>query len=114
MTGELISTKQMKIRNDRYEREGLGSFMVDCGQYGAVDATAEDGRLGRLLNHSRSNNNCTLKFKLLIDINKYKSIDPKPVLYFVANREIKIGEELVWDYNDQKRENLKEHPWLKL
>ena len=100
-------------RNERYERDGDGSFVVELGQYGAIDATTEDGRLGRLLNHSKTRANCTLKFKLLIDIMKYNTVDPKPVLYFVANRKIKAGEELVWDYNDQNRDNLKENPWLK-
>ena len=40
---------------------------------------------------------------MLIDIVRYKTAEPKQVLYFVANREIKTGEELIWHYNDQSR-----------
>ncbi|XP_022106615.1 N-lysine methyltransferase KMT5A-like [Acanthaster planci] len=69
-----------------------------------VDATAESGRIGRLLNHSKSGN-CTTK---LI------SIDDRPYLILVAARPITAGEELVYDYGDRNKESLRSHPWLAL
>lgn len=35
-----------------------------------------------------------------------------PRLYFIAKRDIGIGEELCWDYGDRRRDSLKKFPWL--
>ena len=69
----------------------------------SIDATAEDGTLGRLLNHSRSGN-CKTKVHV---------IKEKPHLIFVTTREVKTGEELTYDYGDRSKDSLQSHPWLK-
>jgi len=69
----------------------------------SVDATAETGRLGRLLNHSRLNPNC--KTRVI-------EVDGSPRLIIEAARTIEVGEELLYDYGDRDKETLDAHPWL--
>ena len=35
-----------------------------------------------------------------------------PNLYFEAIRDISNGEEILYDYNDNRKSSTKEHPWL--
>lgn len=68
----------------------------------SIDATAETGKLGRLVNHSRNGN-------LSTKIVEYKS---KPHLVLLAKDNINKGEELTYDYGDRRKEALIQHPWL--
>lgn len=68
----------------------------------SIDATAETGKLGRLVNHSRNGN-------LMTKIVSYKN---KPHLVLLAKDDIKEGEELTYDYGDRRKEALIHHPWL--
>jgi len=68
----------------------------------SVDATGESGRLGRLLNHS-VNGNCATKVI---------SIKDDPYLILVASKQIKPGEELLYDYGERNKEAIESHPWL--
>ena len=70
----------------------------------SVDATAESGKLGRLLNHSRSGNCKT----------QVVGIGDRPYLILVAARDIVPDEELLYDYGDRNKETLEAHPWLAL
>lgn len=69
-----------------------------------VDATKETTRLGRLLNHSKTNRNVCTKVFPIKDI---------PKLILVASRDIKTGEELVYDYGERSKVAIESHPWLK-
>ena len=71
----------------------------------SIDATKEDGNLGRLINHSRKEANI---------VPKITDVDGEPHLYFIAVRDIGSGEELVYDYGDRRKTTLKHHPWLSL
>lgn len=73
-----------------------------CNYFCSIDATAETGRLGRLVNHSRNGNL----------IPRSITIDNKPRLVLLAKDDIKIGEELLYDYGDRSKESLEHHPWL--
>lgn len=81
---------------------GISKFIIIF--FFSIDATAETGRLGRLVNHSR-NGNLTTK---TIIVNK------KPHLVLIAKQNIIKGEELTYDYGDRSREALIYHPWLAL
>ena len=70
----------------------------------SIDATAESGKLGRLLNHSRHGNCCT----------KVVNINNHPHLILVAAKDIESGVELLYDYGDRSKEALEAHPWLAL
>lgn len=69
----------------------------------SVDATADNGRMGRLVNHSRTNPNV---------VTKVEEVEGKPRLYLMADRDIEPGEELQYDYGDRSPEVLQAHPWL--
>ena len=69
----------------------------------SVDATNEDGTFGRLINHSKENPNT---------IPKVIDVQGTPGLYFEAMRDISTGEEILYDYNDRRRNAVDQYPWL--
>lgn len=68
----------------------------------SVDATAESGRLGRLLNHSKKGNLMT----------KTIEVSGIPRLILLAKEDIVEGSELTYDYGDRSKQSLQYHPWL--
>jgi histone-lysine N-methyltransferase SETD8 len=107
--GELISQKEAKMREEIYSHtENIGCYMLFFNfknRMYCVDATyTSKQRYGRFINHSRLNANCFLK---IISVNK------KPVPCVFALRHIEIGEELLYDYGDRRRNSLSTFPWLK-
>jgi len=68
-----------------------------------VDATKDNGRFGRLLNHSKTAANV---------VTKLHEIDGQPYLCLMAARDVQPGEELVYDYGERSSEALLSHPWL--
>lgn len=105
--GDLIDLSSAKDREKQYSC----NTMVGCYMYYfeyqskrfCVDATAETGRLGRLVNHSRRRPNC--KTKVL-------GINGLPRLILIASRNIAIGEEILYDYGDRSKASLEAYPWL--
>ncbi len=69
----------------------------------SVDATKDNGRLGRLLNHSKSSSNV---------VTRLVEVDSRPYLCLMAARDIAAGEELQYDYGERSREAIDSHPWL--
>jgi histone-lysine N-methyltransferase SETD8 len=105
--GEMISYQDAKKREEKYAADpSIGCYMFffeyKSKSY-CIDATSESGRLGRLLNHSKTEFNCMTK---LFEINS------KPHLILVAARDIKPGEEMTYDYGDRNKDSLESHPWL--
>ena len=101
--GKLLNYQELKsveaaLDEDDTETRGFIIRFVD-GVYRAIDGTAEDGSLGRLMNHSRKNPNAKLKKLNLINSAKFNCGEAKPHLFFTALRDIARGEEIVWDYN---------------
>ncbi len=66
-----------------------------------IDAGVEDGSLGRLINHSKRNQNILPR--------KHVS---RPVIEFVALRDILPGEELLYDYGEDDPQILAKFSWL--
>ncbi|XP_049793297.1 histone-lysine N-methyltransferase PR-Set7 [Schistocerca nitens] len=104
--GELISMTEAKVREALYAQDqNTGCYMYyfkhKNTQY-CVDATAETGRLGRLVNHSRNGNLVT----------KTVTVENKPRLVLVAKEDIPAGEEVMYDYGDRSKESIRHHPWL--
>ena len=105
--GKLISHKTAVKRDEEYEKDGTrGSFMffftINNVPF-CIDATEDDGRLGRMINHSK----------------RYFNSRPKTVvvrgstrLILMATRNIKAGEEIFFDYGDRSKETIEYHPWL--
>ncbi|PIK45655.1 putative N-lysine methyltransferase SETD8-B isoform X2 [Apostichopus japonicus] len=104
--GDLIDVTKAKELEAKYGMDpSIGCYMYYFefkNKRYCVDATKESGRLGRLLNHSKTGNCCT----------KLVPIQSKPHLILVAKRDIKNGEELLYDYGDRSKEVLESHPWL--
>ncbi|KAJ8957938.1 hypothetical protein NQ318_001936 [Aromia moschata] len=105
-SGDLIDTIEAKRREEQYAQDqNAGCYMYYFkynGQQYCIDATAETSRLGRLVNHSRNGNLLTRTIIL----------DGKPRLVLIAKEDIKMGEEILYDYGDRSKESLKHHPWL--
>ncbi|XP_014673200.1 PREDICTED: N-lysine methyltransferase SETD8-B-like isoform X2 [Priapulus caudatus] len=107
--GDLISVDVAKLREEQYAAtpDTYGCYMYyftfNSKQY-CVDATAESGRLGRLINHSRKGN---VKSRQV-------AVGAQPHLILVASRDVEAGEELLYDYGDRSKTSLNAHPWLAL
>ena len=69
----------------------------------SVDATEDNGRMGRLLNHSKKNSNV---------VTKVMEVDSTPYLCLVASRDVEPGEELLYDYGERRDDVIKAMPWL--
>ncbi|XP_035691565.1 N-lysine methyltransferase KMT5A-like [Branchiostoma floridae] len=105
--GDLIDTKMAKDREAKYaEDPSTGCYMYYFkyrNKTYCVDATAESGRLGRLINHSAKHKNL---------MTRSISAGGLPRLILVAARDIQPGEELQYDYGDRSKASLESHPWL--
>ena len=69
----------------------------------SIDATEDDHRYGRMVNHSKKVPNVSPKVF---------TIDGVPRLCLMALRNIGIGEELLYDYGERRKEVLDSNPWL--
>ena len=69
----------------------------------SVDATKDNGRAGRLLNHSRTVSNV---------VTRLLEVDDRPCLCLMAARHIRPGEELLYDYGERSSDAVLSHPWL--
>ena len=74
---------------------------ISC--FNSVDATKDNGRVGRLLNHSKASSNITTKVFELDEI---------PRLCMFACKDVEAEEELVYDYGDRRGDIIKLNPWL--
>ncbi|XP_068937907.1 N-lysine methyltransferase KMT5A isoform X3 [Petaurus breviceps papuanus] len=105
--GDLIEITDAKKREALYAQDPSTGCYMYYFQYLSktycVDATRETDRLGRLINHSKCGNCQT----------KLHDIDGVPHLILIASRDIKAGEELLYDYGDRSKASLEAHPWLK-
>ncbi|XP_077996348.1 N-lysine methyltransferase KMT5A-like [Glandiceps talaboti] len=105
--GDLIDLQTAKEREQKYAGDpSIGCyiyyFSFNDKSY-CIDATAESGRLGRLINHSKTEANC---------MTRKIGINDTPYLILVAKRDIQINEELLYDYGDRSKTSLAAHPWL--
>ncbi|NP_001093559.1 lysine methyltransferase 5Ab [Danio rerio] len=105
--GDLIEIADAKARESEYAQDpSTGCYMYYFRYHDrtyCVDATKETERLGRLINHSKNGNLQT----------KLHEIDGTPHLIFLASRDIRADEELLYDYGDRSKEAIAAHPWLK-
>lgn len=104
--GDLITVAEAKQREQIYaEDDNTGCYMYYFKHQNVqhcIDATAETGKLGRLVNHSRNGNLMT----------KTVSLNKRPHLVLIAKDDIPEGVEVTYDYGDRSKESLQHHPWL--
>ena len=105
--GERISMEEGKKRQAEMEERGDNRCYIFEVEHRrkrfCIDATNDDGRMGRLINHSRLHPN--LRRSTL-------DIDNDVHLVLFALRDIPHGEELLYDYNDRSKQARKDNPWL--
>ncbi|XP_073716735.1 lysine methyltransferase 5Ab [Misgurnus anguillicaudatus] len=105
--GDLLEIADAKEKESQYAQDpDTGCYMFyfrHIDKTYCVDATKETSRLGRLINHSKNGN---LQPKL-------HEINGVPHLILLASRDIKVDEELLYDYGDRSKEATAAHPWLK-
>ncbi|TRY93997.1 hypothetical protein DNTS_032818 [Danionella cerebrum] len=105
--GDLLQMEDARRREAAYAQDPNTGCYMYYFQYQSrtycVDATRESGRLGRLINHSKSGNCQT----------RVHEISGLPHLILTASRDIQEGEELLYDYGDRSRASIQAHPWLK-
>ena len=105
--GDLLTREEAKIREHLYRKdESMGSYMYYFdwrNQKMCVDATNDNGRLGRIINHSKTSPN------LKSEVFTHKD---KPHIVFFAKSNIEQGQELLFDYGDRNKDSLKNFPWL--
>lgn len=106
--GELLTHEQAMEREDVYNKRGLKVgymfYFQSKGKRCCIDATEDNSRMGRLINHSRLDAN--LKPRLIV-------VDDVPRLFFTATRDITANTELQYPYGENRAEILKENEWLK-
>ncbi|KAL1502706.1 hypothetical protein ABEB36_007813 [Hypothenemus hampei] len=107
-SGDFISFSEANERERQYALDETAGCYMYYFKYNdqtfCIDATQETGKLGRLVNHSRTNSNLYTKTIL---------VDGLPRLVLLAKETIKKGQELLYDYGDRSKESIKNHPWLK-
>jgi len=105
--GELITFTQALKRENEYvlarDEKGYMFYFRFQEHKWCIDATAEDGTFGRLINHSRRTLNL---------IPQIVPVNGVPHMVLKANRDIESGEELAYDYGDRRTLVLKTYPWL--
>ena len=87
-------------REKRYEQRRRGSYILFFRHNSkklAIDATEDDGSYGRLINHSSRAPNVGMKIFV---------VEQRPTIVFVALREIKVGQEIQYDYGEKRKDIL--------
>lgn len=106
--GDLIDKEEALKREQEYSEDvNVGSYMYlfdHGGKTWCIDATKETPHLGRLINHSRRGNLVT----------KTYTVNNGLHLIFLAKQFIKAGVEMDFDYNDRRKESIRQNPWLRL
>ena len=78
--------------------------VIPTSAHCSIDATTDNGYLGRMINHSKKSPNLAPR---LIDI------EGKPHICFFSTTAIHAGTELLYDYGDHSKSAKDAHPWLK-
>ncbi|KAJ8037512.1 N-lysine methyltransferase KMT5A [Holothuria leucospilota] len=98
--GDEITADEATRREGLYEEKGLGSFLFYFGRNKCIDATVDNGRLGRFVNDAvGSKENCVMK---------PLKIGGTTRLCLFAKWDIDAGEELRYDYG------IDDLPWRKV
>ncbi|KAE8739050.1 hypothetical protein FOCC_FOCC015455, partial [Frankliniella occidentalis] len=102
--GELINGQEADRRNAKHGKLYGPAYMYyfRYQEKRILDATRDDGSLGRLINHAIPGNADP----------KLKVINGTPKIMFFAKCEISIGTQIMYDYGERRKEMLQNYPWL--
>ena len=96
----LLLKKNFYDSNEIFFKRTLSIYLINY----SIDGTAESGKLGRLVNHSRKGNL----------ISRIVEVGSNPHLVLLAKVDIEPTTEILYDYGDRDKETLRNHPWLAL
>jgi histone-lysine N-methyltransferase SETD8 len=96
--GERITKTEAEHREDSYEKRGDQDCYLFFFTGGVIDATDSE-HISRFVNHSRVSANLQPRLK-------------NGAIVFIAKRDIEVGEELLFDYGDRRRDIVNAFPWL--
>ena len=85
---------------------GAGSYILEFKfqeKLWGINATTEDYSIGQLINHSKNMQNIKSVLKVT---------EGKPLIRFIALRNIDKDEELLYDYSDNSKIAKTNFPWL--
>ena len=105
--GKLCSYGVMKKKKKEYEKLGAGSYILKFKfkeKWWAIDATMEDGSIGRLINHSK-------KFQNVKPVVGHRN--GMPFIYVLAVSDICKDDEILYDYGDNSKDSKINFPWLR-
>ena len=108
--GEVLKGGKARDRVQGQKSLSTGSYIFEFDHNGkkwCIDATDEEKYLqyfGRLINHSRKKPNL---------VPRKFVVESEPHLVFLACKDIDVGQELQYDYNDRSKKSLAMFPWLK-
>ena len=102
--GERVTLEESRERlSNLTEKQGCYILDFECRRKSfSLDATKNDGRKGRLVNHS-CQPNCKAEIRTIDNVQR---------VVLVAKQTIGIGEEITYDYGDRSKESLEANPWL--
>ena len=106
-TGKMLSKREAKEVEASYRLDpAIGSYMYEFqvgGRWFCIDATRDDGRVGRLINHSKGSPNILARIVI---------VDQTPRMYFKALEDIAAGKELSYNYADEDKLTVANNLWL--
>ncbi|KAL0489715.1 hypothetical protein AKO1_011423 [Acrasis kona] len=104
--GDLIDRKEAIIREERYESQNKGCYMMYFlhRKQMCIDATDERYGVARLVNHRKEPNNNVFARKIIVN--------GVPRLCMFSCCAIRMGQELRHDYGDRSKKTIDMNPWL--
>jgi SET domain-containing protein len=108
--GVLLTKSEALEAEERYERGGEAHcytfwFRGGQGEQLCLDGT-RSGHMSRFINHSKKHPNVAPKLLRATG-------DERPRIVFKAIRNIAAGEEVLFDYNENRPHVLDANPWLR-
>ena len=102
--GERITLKESRMRlSNLTDKQGFYILDIERGRKSfSLDATKNDGRKGRLVNHS-CEPNCKAEVR---------TVGNEQRVVLVAKQTIYVESEITFDYGDRSKESLEANPWL--
>ena len=104
--GKLVSgSRAIELEKEYAADKSLGSYLFYFDKLEwCLDATIDNGRFGRLVNHSKKRPN----------LKPIKHVhNNKPRIMFKAITDIEEGSELLYDYAETSRATIAALPWMK-
>ena len=113
--GRLLNAEDAERMEEVYERRGdrhcymLWFTKLDPRRLMCVDATdTSEFNYAKFINHSRTRPNCRIDMMHICDA----WFHGRSLIYFRSIRDIKAGEELLFNYGEDRPDVIAANPWL--